>query len=483
MIDLQQIGDKMYFSYVDEKGDIKVRYLKLEPKQMHNWVYCQEQDPKRSQNYRSWNGKPIKPVRSSYLDKFRQFDIIDQFSDDIQKEVFAPYKPKTFFMDIEVDVDSNGFPFPEIARMPVNTVAFSTPKNEVYVLSIKPLEAEVIERIERRINDHLKKLGVVWTFKFKYFETEYDLLTALANKIIPKMPAITGWYFVDFDWTYLVNRCKKYQINLAAKSSPTSTFNDRTLLPYHRLIYDYKEIYEKWDRSVPIKESGKLDWVAEHVLGVKKVKYAGTLEELWKKDLEDYVFYNAIDVCLVQELDKVLNTYATFQSIATVGRVPQLKAFSAVYITERLMHSKLKEKGMRLLKDPSRIIEETNEKGYAGAYVMEPIVGLHSLVATLDFASMYPMIMRQFNIGSEVYMGSLRDDGTFYNEKTRMNEAFNPDIHIKTAANTVFTKEEDSVLREIVTGLYDSRYDMKHHASDIKRELTMLKDLRKEMYG
>ena len=75
------------------------------------------------------------------------------------------------------------------------------------------------------------------------------------------------------------------------------------MIPQHKLIVDYKAIYEKWDRTVDVKENGTLDFVSEAALGIKKIKYPGTLQDLFNKDFPQYVFYNAIDGILVELLD------------------------------------------------------------------------------------------------------------------------------------------------------------------------------------
>ena len=38
-------------------------------------------------------------------------------------------------------------------------------------------------------------------------------------------------------------------------------------LPKHRLVFDYLDIFDKWDTSIKIKESNRLDFVAKKVLG------------------------------------------------------------------------------------------------------------------------------------------------------------------------------------------------------------------------
>ena len=70
------------------------------------------------------------------------------------------------------------------------------------------------------------------------------------------------------------------------------------MLPQHKLIVDYMTIYMKWDKTVEVKENNQLDFVAESTLEINKVKYSGSFQDLYNKDYDRHVFYNAIDSVL-----------------------------------------------------------------------------------------------------------------------------------------------------------------------------------------
>ena len=59
----------------------------------------------------------------------------------------------------------------------------------------------------------------------------------------------------------------------------------------HRVVVDYLEVYKKWDRIIDVKENNTLDFVAKTALGIQKVKYPGTLQELYESDYDKYVFF------------------------------------------------------------------------------------------------------------------------------------------------------------------------------------------------
>jgi len=51
--------------------------------------------------------------------------------------------------------------------------------------------------------------------------------------------------------------------------------------------------------------------------------------------------------------------------------------------------------------------QEKNE-AYVGAYVKDPIVGMHNWVASLDLNSLYPSLIMQYNISPEMHMTKSR---------------------------------------------------------------------------
>ena len=61
------------------------------------------------------------------------------------------------------------------------------------------------------------------------------------------------------------------------------------------------EIIEQEDKKVlPMKESMKLDYIASASMGIHKIEYTRTLDDLYRNDYGRYVFYNSIDSVLVQ---------------------------------------------------------------------------------------------------------------------------------------------------------------------------------------
>jgi DNA polymerase elongation subunit (family B) len=231
-------------------------------------------------------------------------------------------------------------------------------------------------------------------------------------------------------------------------------------LPQHKIVVDYLDLYKKWDRVVKIKENFKLDTVAKAALGIEKIKYNGSLQDLYRNDFETYVFYNAVDTYLVYLLDKKIKTMQTFLMLANVTRVEAQKAFSPIWMTESIL--------IREFYKRKRVIAEvkkgSKDQSFEGAYVKDPRKGLFENLATFDFASLYPSTMRQWNISPETFIGK------------------NIDIPadkdwILTASGAVFDNSKDSVMRSVLSTFYSKRKESKSKAFVIEKEIDQLRKI------
>ena len=158
-------------------------------------------------------------------------------------------------------------------------------------------------------------------------------------------------------------------------------------------------------------------------------------------------------------------------TLSNITQMALYKASSPVAITESLIARKLLESGKRIGVEYS---EEDNEKDgkYAGAFVKEPIKGYHQGVAAFDFASLYPSIMRQFNISPDAFIEKVKPDEV---ENKRKNTG------VIVCDNGVVYKKEDSMLRMILGDLYGQRKDYKSlsynyytKAEEIKKHIKKL---------
>lgn len=465
-------------SYIDSNGKIAFLKAPIPDSQLYKWRLCgrgMQPDPV----YLSWDNKYVcrEPIGKSMPDTR-----IHEFMVDLYKaypsigEIYNLNMPDTSFCDIEVEVNDDGFPKASEANNKITTVSW-VHNSDAIVLGRAKLTEDDIKWIQGQIDEHCKDFKTKYKFTYVYFDNEEELIRTLFMDYIKPAPCVTGWNFFGYDWPYLFNRCYNLNIDISYLSEtnngsfkkvaktdkdgkdyvdyniPNGWFKynpqkstQSVIIPKHKLLYDYMEIYDKWDMTVQVKESNKLDWVSQTVVGAKKVEHQLGFAEMWKKEPVKYVFYNAIDSILVREIDNKIKTSTAFLGLANLMHVDALTAFSPVRSLEVVQTEYLyKENKIFPTKDKEASGSGNGvDESYEGAFVYEPIPGVYKNVIALDFASLYPTTMRQFNISPDTYI-----------EK---NPARIPSpTEIKCTSGAVYRKDFQGFIPKILTDFYTQR--------------------------
>lgn len=453
MIDIEQKDSTLTISYFDENGDVALDKIVVPSEEMFEWEYCTGTD-KPHPGVLSWDGKPVRKKRTKFLSKWRIEEFLLSLPSERTANIHSSNTPKKFFIDIEVFV-ADEWPKPELAKTPVTAITFCH-EDKIISMGTKQLTAEQIFNIKRKIEEHIKRKV---DFNYLYFKTEYDMLVSFFHKAVQKMPLLTGWNFIGFDWTYLINRCKRLNIDIAP-CSPTYKLNGDLTFPAHRLVVDYLDVYKKWDRVIDIKENNTLDYVAKAALGIPKIKYPGTLQDMYENDFETYIFYNAVDTKLVEMIDTKINTMQTFLTLGNITKVEANRAFSPIWMAEAAMARENWSRG-RVFPKTEKMTKK--REAYEGAFVVDPKTGLYEWVASFDFASLYPSIMRQWNISPESYLYNVGKD-----------EEIDTAKYIKASSGAVFKKDQDSVFRTILADYYGKRKVAKKVYMEIEEDIEQL---------
>lgn len=464
LLDYTQRGDVLSLSYWGSDGMTHIKDIRLGSEELFNWKVCGENDPEKDPVYRCWDGSPVK--RTDYprktkdrlgndkvllprLSPFRLAEIIDDLPKDMYDEIFSYNIPRHIFVDIETAVEGE-FPKPEEARQPITCIGFATQKKKVYVYAVKPLSAIEILGIQDRIDKHTESLGVHFDFVFKKFQDETSMLKYFLTRNVPCFPLMSGWNFIDFDWTYMYNRACK--LGLEPKgASPVGMLMGEKKIPLHVGVVDYMECYKKWDTNVEQKENYKLDQAGHDVLGMRKVHYSGNLQDLYEENFPEYIFYNAIDCILVERLHDKLGVSTIGFTLAYIAHAQASRMFSPVALTESIM-ARDYYKVKRVL--PPKERSETNKKKYQGAYVKEPRVGYHRFCICNDFASLYPNIIRMLNLSPETFVTKV-DEHDDEAKKYWLDKGY-----IVSESGCVFSKEP-GILATLVGRVYNQRKEYK----------------------
>jgi DNA polymerase elongation subunit (family B) len=139
-------------------------------------------------------------------------------------------------------------------------------------------------------------------------------------------------------------------------------------------------------------------------------------------------------------IDAKINTMQTFLTLGNITKVEANRAFSPIWMAEAAM---ARENWMRGRVFPKTEKMTKKREQYEGAFVVEPKTGLYEWVASFDFASLYPSIMRQWNISPESYLYNVGKE-----------EEIDTTKYIKCSSGAVFKKDEDSVFKTILAEYY-----------------------------
>jgi len=309
---------------------------------------------------------------------------------------FPSTNHREVFFDIETEI-LQGFPD---WRDPVNKVTAiawyerSIDKYGVFVLDEK-------DRVKSVSRDNCEVV---------ICKTESELLYKFLEKYVELDPTIlTGWNIEGFDVPYLYNRIKTVLGDDYANSlSPIGKVNYREHLDRYYIegvsCLDYLPLYRKY--TIGERSSYRLDAIGQTEVGLGKIEYDGTLDDLFEKDIDKYIEYNLNDVEIVKRLDEKLKFIDLAKAICHKGHIPYQK----IHITSAYLDGAILTHTHRLgivTKNVTRGV--TKDSKFTGAYVKVPNPGRYDWIYDLDLTSLYPSIIMSLNMSPETKMGKIID--------------------------------------------------------------------------
>lgn len=238
------------------------------------------------------------------------------------------------------------------------------------------------------------------------YPTEREMLTGVIARIRSLDPDIlTGWNLIDFDLPTLLRRCKALGLEFAIGRSHLEVWyregsswgGSRVFVP-GRQVLDGMHLMRATMQKF---EDYSLETVAEAVLGRGKVLGSNggsrveAITDSFHNDRRTFCEYCVEDSRLVRDIlnDQGLITLSIRRTLLT--GLPLERAWGSVAPFEFLYIRELHRLGMVA---PTLGIDQEPPGGAPGGLVMTPEPGLYRHVFVMDFKSLYPTIIRTFNL-------------------------------------------------------------------------------------
>lgn len=377
--------------------------------------------------FENWDGSRCEMKMTDSPNKFDFKTFIEEMSPKYKQLLNGYTAPKVYTFDIETKLNENrDFPDPVYAREEITNISIVSPDLNCIVLGTVPLSEDSNIYLRNNFVKYLdntnffKTLNIPTPYiKYIYFESE-ELMLKYFLQIVSQVPILSGWNCIQFDWNYITHRIRNYFPDLSitlsscTQSLVTKRFENQKgeklelPMPQHTLIIDMMEVMDMDYTVMPIKESKSLEYISSQTpgLGIHKIQYDGDLQDLYETDYPRYVFYNAIDSILVQLINYRYKTLDNLYTQALYCHTKIQDCFSKIAMSESLVFLDFYERGIKVVDNGERVEDRGR---LLGAYVKNPITGVHSYVTCNDFASLYPSTIRTCNLSFENFVGEFYD--------------------------------------------------------------------------
>ena len=407
------------------------------------------------------------------MQRYEYCFISDRFPDDIEWD-----KDLINVCNIDIEVGSeNGFPEPDQASEPITAIT--------YKMGAKFVAFGCGDFVNTSDN-----------IRYVKCRDEIDLLKRFVDEWSGDYPdIITGWNVRMFDIPYLVNRITRLLgEEMAKRLSPWNVVNAREVTTFGRTfkIYevlgistiDFLEIYRKYSPGGNSQVSYRLDSIAHIELNERKLSYEefGNLHTLYKDNYQKFIEYNIRDVELVEKLEDKLKLIELALTLSYDNKCNYDDVFTQVRMWDVIIYNHLRKKNMVI--PPNE--KHSKNAAYIGAYVKDPLNGMHRWVASFDLNSLYPHLIMQYNISPETLLEPSDYDNVHHNLissgisiDSLLERAVDTSMlknHTVTPNGQFFDIRKQGFLPELMEAMYDGRSIYKKKAIEAKKELEKEKD-------
>ncbi len=390
-------------------------------KSIRNIETCYEADIKYYENYLYDLG--LIPGTFVKVENGSVKEIQSEFSEDMQNALKEAMKESDDYLRkyIEEFASLLSQPFPEIKRAAIDIEVLTEVENRLPdaekasqpIISIS-LAGNDGRKVVYAIRRNDVELGNVPEMpkdvEIKFFDDEKQMLLEFFKEIT-NYPIIITFNGDSFDMPYLYHRA--LNLKIPKEAIPIVLGREIASIVHGIHIDLYKTFVNKSIQGYAFGNrynEHTLNAISEGILQKEKVEVEGSINDLPMMNL---AFYNYTDAMLTLELtsydnDLLMKLLITLSRIARMNIEDTSRLSVSNWIRSMLIYEHRKRNALIPRK------EEIEQKGqeasskaiikgkkYQGGFVVEPLPGVHFHVVVLDFASLYPSIIKVFNLSYE----------------------------------------------------------------------------------
>ena len=319
---------------------------------------------------------------------------------------------KRLAMDIETElgIDERHVPNPREAKQKIISVSF-VDNDGLKMVYILERENFAFEKIHEDFPPDAK---------LYFFKSEKDLIIE-TFRMLWKYPIVITFNGDNFDLNYLFHRANKLKID--KDLNPIQVKRGFGILSQAEcdlrkgIHVDLFNFF--FNRSISgyafggAYSSNSLNAISEALLGKEKYQHE---EEIFEMEYDVLSWYNLKDSILTLELTQ-FNNSLVWNLIILLCRITKLPIHEMLrrqistwiqnifYFEHRRKRFLIPRRSeITELKEGGFSKAQIEGKGFQGAYVVPPVPGIHFDVVVMDFASLYPSIIKEYNLSYETVL-------------------------------------------------------------------------------
>jgi DNA polymerase I len=307
---------------------------------------------------------------------------------------------KRLSIDIEVEAEIGRIPDPKIAEKKVTAIGLkgSDGFDQIFVLKTEGTE-EGRNELEPNI-------------KITFYESDKEKeMIQDAFQIIKSFPFVLTYNGDDFDLPYLYNRAER--LGIQNSENPFYMMRDSATLKEGVHLDLYKVLSNRSFQIYAFSQSYtdfSLNSVSKALLGKEKIDYGLEFDELTLYQTANYCYNDSLLTYELTSFNKDL-LMDLLVIIARIGRLPiddvarigVSQWIRSLLYYEHRRRDCLIPKREELQRRSEGVMSDAviKDKKYRGGLVVEPKEGIHFDVVVMDFASLYPSIIKVRNLSYE----------------------------------------------------------------------------------